>query len=205
MKETIGLFVLLLVGCVKPQQGPYDLPPPGWDGPPVMQCDLVRTKTIASHVDEGDLVVPHVGSATIKWTAPARWQSVPNPSAMRLATFKIPHAAGDTEDAELSVTQVGGSVDSNIERWIGQFDAAGQKTAKKATKTVKGWKVTFVEIEGSFSGGMGGGGPQNGWGLEGAIVETPGMPHFFKMTGPAKTVKAARAELEGLVDTIAPI
>ena len=61
MKETIGLFVLLLVGCVKPQQGPYDLPPPGWDGPPVMQCDLVRTKTIASHVDEGDLVVQNVG------------------------------------------------------------------------------------------------------------------------------------------------
>jgi hypothetical protein len=153
--------------------------------------------------NNGDL--PPVGSATIKWTAPARWQSVPNPSAMRLATFKIPHAAGDAEDAELSVTQVGGSVDSNIERWIGQFDAAGQKTAKKTTKTVKGWKVTFVEIEGSFSGGMGGGGPQNGWGLEGAIVETPGMPHFFKMTGPAKTVKAARAELEGLIDTIAPI
>ena len=52
---------------------------------------------------------------------------------------------------------------------------------------------------------MGGGGPQPGWALLGAIVETAGMPHFFKMTGPAKSVKAARTELEGMIDTIAPI
>lgn len=153
--------------------------------------------------NNGDL--PPVGSKAIAWTAPARWKSVPNPSAMRLATFKIPHAAGDAEDPELSITQVGGSVDSNIERWIGQFDAAGQKSAKRTTKKVKDWKVTFVEIEGSFSGGMGGGGPQTGFALLGAIVETSGMPHFFKMTGPAKSVKAARAELEGMIDTIGPV
>ena len=153
--------------------------------------------------NNGDL--PPVGSPEISWTAPARWKSVPNPSAMRLATYKIPHAAGDADDPELSVTQVGGSVDSNIERWIGQFDAAGQKSAKRTTKTVKAWKVTIVEIEGAFSGGMGGGGPQNGWALLGAIVETPGMPHFFKMTGPAKSVKGARKELEDMIDTIAPL
>jgi hypothetical protein len=153
--------------------------------------------------NNGDL--PPVGSKAIEWTAPARWKSVPNPSAMRLATYKIPHAAGDAEDPELSITQVGGSVDSNIERWIGQFDAAGQKSAKKTTKKVKDWKVTFVEIEGAFSGGMSGGGPQSGWALLGAIVETPGMPHFFKMTGPAKSVKAARAELEGMIDTITSV
>lgn len=152
--------------------------------------------------NNGDL--PPVGSPTITWTAPARWKSIPNPSAMRLATFKIPHAIGDAEDPELSITQVGGSVESNIDRWIGQFDGAGQKSAKRATKTVKDMKVTIVEIEGAFSGGMAGGGPQSGWALLGAIVETPGMPHFFKMTGPARSVKAARAELEGMIDTIAP-
>src|SRR6266542_1604659 len=66
--------------------------------------------------------LPPAGEATITWTAPARWKSVSNPSAMRLATFKIPHAASDSEDPELSVTQVGGGVDANIDRWIGQFD-----------------------------------------------------------------------------------
>jgi hypothetical protein len=149
----------------------------------------------------GDL--PPAGEATITWTAPARWKSVPNPSTMRLATYKIPHAPSDTEDPELSVTQVGGGVDANIDRWIGQFDEQGQKTAKKNTKTVKGLPVTFVQLEGTFSGGMGAGGGK-GYALLGAIVETPGMPHFFKMTGPAASVKAARAELEQMIDTINP-
>jgi hypothetical protein len=149
--------------------------------------------------------LPPAGEASITWTAPARWKSAPNPSAMRLATYKIPHAPGDAEDAELSITQVGGGVDSNIDRWIAQFGPEGQKTAQRTTKTVKGMKVTFVQIEGTFSGGMGpAAGPQAGWALLGAIVETQPMPHFFKITGPAKSVKAARAELEGMIDTIAP-
>jgi hypothetical protein len=148
--------------------------------------------------------LPPAGEASITWTAPARWKSVANPSSMRLATFKIPHAAGDAEDPDLSVTQVGGGVDANIDRWIGQFDAAGQKSTKKSVKTIKGMKVTIVEIEGAFSGGMGQTGTQSGWALLGAIVETSPMPHFFKMTGPAKSVKAARAELDGMMDTIAP-
>jgi len=154
-------------------------------------------------MQENDL--PAAGEATIAWTAPPRWMSVPNPSSMRLATFKIPRVSGDEGDPELSVTQVGGDVDSNIDRWIGQFDEAAQKTAQRSTKTVRGMKVTFVEIEGAFSGGMGPSkGVQKGWALLGAIVETSPMPHFFKLTGPAKSVKAARAELEGMIDTITP-
>jgi hypothetical protein len=38
----------------------------------------------------------------------------------------------------------------------------------------------------------------------GAIVETQGMPHFVKMTGPVKSVKAARAELDELLASITP-
>ncbi len=156
-----------------------------------------------SAMGTGDL--PAAGEATITWTVPARWKSAPNPSTMRLATFKIPHQAGDSEDAELSVTQVGGDVNANIDRWIGQFDQAGQKTAKRSTRTVHGMKVTVVEIEGAFSGGMGPSkGVQANWALLGGIVESSPMPHFFKMTGPQKSVHAARAELDALLDSIQP-
>lgn len=151
--------------------------------------------------DKNDL--PPAGEATITWTAPPRWKSVPNPSTMRLATYKIPHAPRDSEDPELAISQVGGDVEANIERWVGQFDEQGQKTAKKDSKTVKGLKVTFVQIEGNFSGGMGASAGK-GYALLGAIVETPGMPHFFKMTGPAASVKGARAELEQMIDSIKP-
>jgi hypothetical protein len=122
---------------------------------------------------------------------------------MRLATYRIPHAPGDTADAELSITQAGGSAEANAQRWIGQFDEAGQKTAKRTARKVGSLDVLVVEVQGSFAGGMSREGEtQPGWALLGAIVSTPGMPHFFKITGPAKSVIAARAEFDGLLNTL---
>ncbi|PMW89608.1 hypothetical protein C1X59_30325, partial [Pseudomonas sp. FW215-R2] len=80
--------------------------------------------------------LPAVTATTLKWTPPARWVVAPNTSSMRIATYKIPHAPGDTEDAEMSVTQVGGGVDANIDRWIGQFGDEGGKNVKKTKRTV---------------------------------------------------------------------
>jgi hypothetical protein len=143
--------------------------------------------------------------ASLQWKAPARWQLVPNASTMRIATYRVPRAAGDAADPELSVVRAGGSVEANADRWLGQFDAAGQKAAKRSTRTVAGLEVTLVEVKGAYSGGMGKDtGPSSDWALLGAIVATPDMPHFFKLTGPAKSVAAARAEFDALIGSIAP-
>jgi hypothetical protein len=140
------------------------------------------------------------------WKAPARWASAPNTSSMRIATYRVPRAPGDTADAELTVTQAGGSIDANAERWINQFDAASQKNARRSTRKVHGLDVTIVEVQGTASGGgMGMGGPPSDAGataLLGAIVATPDMPHFFKLTGPVKTVTAAHAEFDELIASV---
>ncbi len=142
--------------------------------------------------------------AELTWKAPPRWEKVPNTSSMRLATYRVPRAEGDGEDAELSVTQAGGSIDANVERWMGQFGEEGRRTAKRTTRKVGSLDVTVVEVEGTFSGGMGPkAGAEKGWALLGAIVATPGMPHFFKLTGPVKSVKAAKAEFDQLVGSVA--
>jgi hypothetical protein len=152
----------------------------------------------------GPVESPAADESSLSWTAPPRWQKVPNPSSMRLATYRVPRAAGDPADAELSVTQAGGSADANAQRWIGQFDADGQKTAKRTTRKVGNLDVTVVEVQGTYAGGMGKEGAQTGWALLGAIVSTPGMPHFFKLTGPAKSVLAARGEFDAMIGTLAP-
>jgi hypothetical protein len=152
---------------------------------------------------EGELAAP--APSSLSWTAPARWQKVPNPSTMRLATYRVPHVPGDDEDPELSVSQAGGAVDANAARWVSQFDAAGQKTAKQTVRKVGNLEVTIVEAEGTFSGAMGRErDAEPGWALLGAIVATPGMPHFFKLTGPAKSVAAARTEFDALVGSLQP-
>jgi len=155
----------------------------------------------------GAMALPDPGAAAepakIEWKAPSRWQSVPNASSMRLATYRVPRAPGDSEDAELTITQAGGSVEANAVRWIGQFDAEGQKTAKRSTRKVGALDVTRVEATGNYSPDMGTE-PKStaGRALLGAIIATPGMPHFFKLTGPAKSVLAARAELDALIASV---
>jgi hypothetical protein len=141
----------------------------------------------------------------LDWTVPARWQTVPNPNAMRLATYRVPKSGSDAEDAEMSVSRAGGSALANADRWVGQFDEAGQKTAKRSERTAGGFKTTVVEVEGTFASGSMMGGPatpKSGYALIGAIVETPGSSHFFKLTGPAATVKAARADVDALLSSL---
>jgi hypothetical protein len=152
---------------------------------------------------QGDFAAP--AQPSLSWTAPPRWQKVPNPSTMRLATYRVPHEPGDDEDPELSVSQAGGAIDANAARWVGQFDPEGKKTAKQTVRKVGDLEITIVEVEGTFSGAMGRErGDEPGWALLGAIVATPGMPHFFKLTGPAKSVKAARVEFDSLIASLKP-
>ncbi len=136
----------------------------------------------------------------LSWKVPAAWKTVPNPSSMRLATYRVPRAAGDTDDADVSVTRAGGGTDANIDRWVGQFE--GKPEAKRETKTVHGFKVTEVEVSGTYLGGgmMGGGASSKpGFTLLGAIVEGPGTPYFFKLTGPSASVHGARAAFDAML------
>jgi hypothetical protein len=136
------------------------------------------------------------------WTVPKRWVQYPNKSAMRIATYRVPKSYGDVEDPEMSVIRAGGDVESNVTRWIGQFDEPSRASAKRTTKTIGELKVNLVEVQGSSTNMDGE--PVTSWALLGAIVETPGTSHFFKLTGPKKSVDDARAEFDELVASFKP-
>jgi hypothetical protein len=130
---------------------------------------------------------------------------------MRFATYLIPAAGGDSEGAECSVfMNIGGGVDANIKRWIGQFEQAdGSSSESKAVRkkeTINGFSVTTVDLTGTFAGGgMTMGQPTTkkpGYRLLGAIVESPQGEVFFKLTGPAKTVAAAQGEFQSLLKSL---
>lgn len=135
----------------------------------------------------------------ISWTAPAAWKA-DAPRPMRAATYLAPAAKGDAEGAECGVFYFGegqgGSVDANIDRWVGQFEGARAPVRKK--EKLGAFDVTTVEVEGTYAGSTGGlmgpRTPKPGFKLLGAIVEGPKGNVFFKLTGPVKTVEASRAE-----------
>jgi hypothetical protein len=148
------------------------------------------------------------GPRDVAWDTPAGWQKVENPNTMRKATFKIPKAEGDAEDAELSVSQAGGTVAMNIDRWTRQFEKAPGDETKREDRKVGELSVTVVEIHGTWSGSGMPGAPQPTakpkWAMLGAIVDTKPEPHFFKLTGPEKTVVAARADFDKLIASLRP-
>ncbi len=134
------------------------------------------------------------------WKMPDAWQAASNPNAMRLATYRAPGGV------EVSVARAGGATEANIQRWIAQFDDVGREA--RAEKTVHGLHVVTVDINGTYvGGGMSMGGPANpkhDWSMVGAIVESASPSYFFKMTGPAAAVRAARPVFDRFVDSIVP-
>ncbi|AKT39860.1 hypothetical protein [Chondromyces crocatus] len=150
---------------------------------------------------------PAQGGTELGWEVPSGWESAPNPSAMRKATFKVKKVDGDPEDAELSVSQAGGSVEQNLQRWVGQFEQKPGAENPRHQRSIGDLKVTVVEARGTYKSGMPGMGPtvpKPDWALLGAIVETPvaGESWFFKLTGPEKTVTAAKADFDKFIDSL---
>jgi hypothetical protein len=146
-------------------------------------------------------------AAGISWTAPGSWKSEGS-RPMRAATYNVPAAGGDSEPGECGVFYFGqgqgGSVQANLDRWIGQFQ---QPSGKKIDhRAIHGLNVTTVEVAGAYSGM---GGPmasthssKPGYKLLGAIVEAPQGAVFFKFTGPAKTVNANQVNFQKMIDSV---
>jgi hypothetical protein len=145
------------------------------------------------------------GSDAVKWTRPARWKEGP-PKPMRTTTYLIPPAAGDSEEAECAVfMNIGGGIQANIDRWVGQFEKTDAPPAQKRDM-INGLSVTTVEVSGTFKGGgqaMGqSSAPKSSYRLLGAIAQGPEGEVFFKLTGPAKTVAAAQGEFQGMLNSL---
>jgi hypothetical protein len=191
-------LALSVAGCNKSPE-PDKTAPTARPEPPAASAPLDPHTGMGPHPG----MDPHGGGPTdVAFDAPARWQKAENPSPMRKATYKIPHAPGDTDDAELSVSQAGGTVDMNLQRWAGQFGKTAADV-KRTEKKVGDLRVTVAEIHGTFAGsGMPGApssGPKDKYAMLAAIVETT-PPTFFKLTGSEKTVAAAHAEFDNFID-----
>lgn len=145
----------------------------------------------------------------LQWTAPANWKSE-GQRPMRLATYQLgPHA-------ECGVFYFGqgqgGSVDANLDRWIGQFVQPDGKPSKAAAKIQKrmihGLAVTGVDVSGAYTGMAD---PTTeraaapGFRLLGAIAEGPQGSVFFKFTGPADVVAANLAAFDKMIASLAPM
>lgn len=187
-------------GMAMPQGStlPPGHPPLGGQPPPGAMSGAHGGATGGPMVEPGPVEAP-----ALRWKAPAAWTRVPNANAFRLETYDVARQPGDPENPVFTISRSGGDVEANLQRWIAQFDAEGQKSAKRSEKTLAGYKATLLEMQGKFTGMSGEGAA--GYSLLGAIVESPGQAYFFKLTGPQKSVAAARADLDAMLAGLEPV
>ena len=139
---------------------------------------------------------------------PPGWQSVPPSTRMRVAEYRLAGAAGAAADVSLAVFQLGGSVEDNIQRWLGQFtelDAPEEGRPRRRQQEVDGVPVSLVDISGSYAGmgPMGAAqGPRPDYRMLGAVAEGPQGLVFFKVTGPQAEIAAWAEGFEILIGSM---
>ncbi len=159
--------------------------------------------------------------APVVWDTPGSWTTINAPSATRSgpkkASYNVPKAGNDKEEAEVLVTFNGtgdkGDPAKTYKEWFDQFDGNLGPTAKREEFTNgHGLKVEMVEVAGTYKVALAPPvGPQkkaavqmvkNDFRLVGAVVKTPDRGNwFFKLTGPNETVQSARSALRSLLES----
>ena len=152
--------------------------------------------------------------ATLKFDPPHDWISKPPASSMRVAEFALPKAAGDSEDATLTIfffgASQGGNVQDNIDRWIGQMSQPDGRQSKDVAKTSSltshGLKISLVDVTGTYVAEMSPGSTEHfnkpGFRQRAGYIDTPGGPYFVKLLGPEKTVAKWNDSFEAFLKTL---
>ncbi len=130
----------------------------------------------------------------LQGVVPDAWMRENPSNSMRLAQFNI---SDKSKRCELIVfSGIGGSVDANLNRWLGQFLDSDKKRMTDYS-TVRNEKIHELEITFAYTAGiylksgMGNRGPtveKPNYGLLAAIVRATNETYYFKCTGPKKTL-----------------
>ncbi|MFL6199385.1 MAG: hypothetical protein ACJ76J_09425 [Thermoanaerobaculia bacterium] len=188
---TIPVLLLPLAACNRGQETPA--PDAAAQNPPAAQG------VPAPMSSRGEPVGGAAGQAqdgTVKFDIPANWQQQPPANQMRIAQATIPGAGGAGDFVVFYFGPGGGGgVEANIQRWVDQMEPAPGSNPQPEAFDVNGYHVTWIDVSGTLKPSNMGTGPateQPSSRLYGAVVEGPGGPWFFKVTGPEATLAAER-------------
>ncbi len=180
----IPLTLFLFAGCggVVPEQE---------NDPPIPVAEsLTPAADSATHSDDQRT---HT-IAGMKFRLPEKWTEVELTKEQQGfvdARFQIPTS---TDPLSLTVRSVGGGIEANIERWLGQVELEPGDSPKIEDFEVNGLTCKWVDLRGTFQSGMSGGnsGPQKNWRMIGIAVPHRPREIYLKVTGP----RVAIAEVE---------
>lgn len=124
--------------------------------------------------------------------------------------FETPAVKDDKLAGRVTVMGAGGSVEANIDRWIGQFTQPDGKSTKDKAKIEKlkiaGQEVHYVDLSGDYKDQAGPFTPatmREGYRMLGAIIVTEKLGNYFiKYYGPKDTVAANEKLFKEVVNSL---
>jgi hypothetical protein len=135
------------------------------------------------------------------------WTTKTPSSNMRAAELEI---KADDADAPLTVVFYyfgagqGGSVDANLQRWLGQFEGEPETDTEEIAAGEK--KITLLHAKGTYQVGamFGPKTPTPDYALLGAVVPGNDANIFVKLTGPKDEVASVKDKLIALIKSPFP-
>ena len=162
---------------------------------------------VATDARAGDRTVTLDG---LKSEAPASWKMEEPSNKFRAYQFAVPKTKGDADDAELVIFFFGpgggGSVNDNLKRWKGMFQAPEGKSIDDVAKVEKmkvgAVDVTYLDVQGTYLSKFPPFDPnakvtkKENYRRIGVIFASENGPYFITLTGPGRTVEAAKKDFD---------
>jgi hypothetical protein len=166
----------------------------------------------AAAADKDQSIV--LGEGKLLLQAPESWVRKEPRSRIIEHEFAV-EGKKDQEPGRITIMGAGGSIEQNINRWIGQFVLPEGKKAKELTKVEKrkiaGIDTRIVDVSGTYKDTVGGGPFSGGKTVErknyrmlAAIIEGgPSIGNYFiKFYGPADLVKANEKAFYQVIESL---
>lgn len=148
----------------------------------------------------------------LKLTAPAAWQIKKPENRIIEHELSVPPAGNDQDAGRVTIMGAGGTIDANVQRWIGQFRQPDGSDTNQITKQkdikAGGLDVHLVDISGTYNDTRG---PFSGipaverphYRMLAAIVTSKKVGNYFiKFYGPQQTVADNESAFLKMIDTL---
>lgn len=190
-------MVLLLGVCVftacssSHSEDSSDLPIPEAAPLSVESTTPVKTEPSKSEYKEFD---------GFRFRVPAGWQQVelsPAQQGFITASFQIPQAG---DGVKLTLSSVGGGVDANLKRWVGQFQLPPGETPRQESIRVDSIDAVWLDLRGTFNSGTAlDSNVESDMRMIGVAIPRSPRDFYLKLTGPREQLLKAEKEFRDFV------
>jgi hypothetical protein len=219
MKRGVVALALALAGaCDSSAREAEPAAEPATAGPEAAapgRVEVAESVSIASTARPSGELPPRPAATELTFTLPQGWIAETPAVALRKVQARVPRAAGDDHDAELTVLWRGavgmGPLEAQLTRWAQQLTQPDGGSSRErlllSTRKVGTRTVTEAELAGTCVAEKQPGSPERwnelDWKLLGAVIESEFGPYYLRLLGPRATVDAAAAGFRALIESTA--